>query len=398
MARMLFLNHNWFGQGTFLRCYNLGRQLVALGHEITLVTVSADARYRADSVREHGLLIIRTPFAFGGHYQSGGWGILDIVHRLVQFGRSRFDLVYAFDHRPNVSLPALCHKYFRHTPLVSDWADWWCDGGLLDFNVPWRFPFQYGIERFLEREMKVLSAGVTVISEALGERARRLGIPGDRMLLLHSGADIERIVPLPKERTRIALGIPGDMKIAGYIAANLIDTEILMRGVAKLFERRKDCRLMYIGPDRGWHRDLARTLKIDDRIIWTGFQPYARIGEFIACADIMLLPLRDTPVNRGRWPNKMGEYMAGGKATVTCAVGEMKPLLSAHRVGVLAEPNEEDFAEQASRLLDDARAAEEMGRAARTLAEREYSWRSIGERVSAFLAGVLDRPGVPDPH
>ena len=387
MARLLFLNHNWYGQGTFLRCYNLGRQLAARGHSVDLVTVSAESRYRTVRADEGRLRIIRTPCALGGYYQSGGWGVLDILARLSRCAAPRFDLVYAFDHRPNVSVPALVQRYLRGAPLFSDWADWWCGGGLLDDAR--NFPFQFAAERRLETGMKRISAGVTVISQALRDRAGSIGIPAERVLLLHSGADVERISPLPRDAARDSLGIPRGIRIAGYISANLLDAELLMRGMARVFRRMEDCRLLFIGPDEGWHRELARGLGVDDRILWTGFQPYARIAESLACADILLLPMSDTAVNRGRWPNRIGEHMAAGKATVSCAVGEMKKLFEAHPIGLLARPDEEDFAEKTLALLDAPEAAEEMGRRARTLAEGDYSWSVLADRFVSFWRRMI---------
>jgi len=128
---------------------------------------------------------------------------------------------------------------------------------------------------------------------------------------------------------------------------------------------------------------------VDDRILWTGFQPYARIAESLACADILLLPMSDTAVNRGRWPNRIGEHMAAGKATVSCAVGEMKKLFEAHPIGLLARPDEEDFAEKTLALLDAPEAAEEMGRRARTLAEGDYSWSVLADRFVSFWRRMI---------
>ncbi|MDD5556444.1 MAG: glycosyltransferase [bacterium] len=383
VAHFLILNHNVHGHGTFIRCYNIGRQCTARGHAVTLVTVSPRRRVIPEVTVKSGIRIIQTPACLGGYYQGGGWGLADMAARLTRLLFGRFDIVYAFDHRPNVALPALCQRYLKGVPLVTDWADWWCGGGHLDYAK--NFPLQYGVERFLESDAKRLSDAVTVISTALYGRARRLGIPAQRLLHLPSGADVETIVPLDRMTMRDRHSIPRDMKVVGYLSASLVDADMLMRCMAMVFSRRRDVGLLFIGPDEGWHRAMAREMGLDGRIIWTGFQPYEKVGEYLACADVMLLPMRDNPINEGRWPNRIGEHIAAGRATAACAVGEMKTLFKRAPLGILARPEESDLVDKLIYLLDRPEMADELGAAARRFAEQELSWNALGGRLLEFV-------------
>ena len=387
MARFLFLNHNIYGRGTFLRCFNLGTHLAAMGHKIILITVSPTLKYRTYYARERGIEIIQFPTAFGGRYQGGGWGLLDTFSRISHLALKRFDIVYAFGHRPNVALPAYMEKFFYRTSLISDWSDWWCNGGLLS---PERsFPLQYDIERFFEKNIRYISDGVTTISTTLWKRARALGIPEGRRLYLPSGADVEHIRPLSKRAMRERHGVPRNAEVVGYITASFIDADMLLRCMARVLIRRDKCLLMFIGPGDEWLRAMVRELGIGDRVIWTGFQPYGRIAEFLACCDIMALPMSDNLTNRGRWPNRIGEHMAAGKATVACAVGDMKQLFDSEKIGLLSLPQEDDFVSKTLYLLDHPHLAEELGSHARIVAETTYSWKALAERFCIFLDEIM---------
>lgn len=392
--RVLILVHNIHGYGgSFTRCANLGRQLAALGHDITLAAVSRDSRYRSRVVSEPRMRYFDAPMGLGGHYQGGGWGVLDTLARIARYGLGRFDLVYPFEHRPDSSLPAFCQRLFRRPLLISDWADaWTVDGGILTYAR--NFPLQFEIERFLEAQIRRSSDGVTAISADLCARARRLGVPGGRILHLPSGADVERIRPLPKDRMREAHGIARDVLLIGFISANLIDSEMLMRGMAKVFAARPGCRLLFIGPDRGYHHDLAIQLGIEDRIIWAGFQPYGEVPGYLACCDLMVIPRSDNAVNRGGVPVKILEYIAAGKATVACAVGDIQRIFREDAIGLLAAPEADDFAAKTLELLDQPRLIEEMGARARGAAETKYSWRSAAERFCAFLRDLPEAAGL----
>ena len=41
--KILYLNHNFENEGTFNRCFFIGRELVKMGHKVTILTVSNDA-------------------------------------------------------------------------------------------------------------------------------------------------------------------------------------------------------------------------------------------------------------------------------------------------------------------------------------------------------------------
>ncbi|MEI6633349.1 MAG: glycosyltransferase family 4 protein [Chlamydiota bacterium] len=390
--KLLFLNHNIRGQGTYARCYNLASQLARRGHQCVLACVSADPRGRFGRTHERGVEIVTAPTRWGGLYQGGGWGLLDILTRLGCLSLRRYDLVYAFDHRPNVALPAFVEKYAGRVPLIADWADWWCRGG--HTSVARISRLQYGVELFLEEGTKRVSDGVTVICTALKERALGLGIPPERLLHLPSGADVENILPMDKGNMRSRHGIPRGGAIVGYISASLIDADMLLNAMAKVFAMRSNCRLLFLGPDSGWHRDMAVGLGIDDRIIWAGVQPYSRIAEFIACADVMALPMRDNLINRGRWPNRIGENMAAGRATVACAVGDVRTLFTEEKIGVLTEPDEDSFATHVCALLDNPRLAEELGNHAREVGERACSWEQMTARFCSFLGRLPETRGM----
>src|SRR5579862_6080152 len=129
---ILFLNHNTQGRGTYLRCFNLARNLVRLGHRVTLLTSTP----RATLVRREqvlsGVSVITVPEIAPRRVRNGGLGPLETCGRIVHVMNHRYDVVNAFDHRPSVSFPALIAKYVGKQVLVSEWTDLWGNGGIMD--------------------------------------------------------------------------------------------------------------------------------------------------------------------------------------------------------------------------------------------------------------------------
>jgi glycosyltransferase involved in cell wall biosynthesis len=112
------------------------------------------------------------------------------------------------------------------------------------------------------------------------------------------------------------------------------------------------------------------------------------VGLYLACAEIMCLPLADRAANRGRLPNKMLDYMAAGRPTVASPVGDVKAILEEHPVGLLAG-DEAAFAAALERLRDDGALREELGRSARRVAETVFAWPRLVSRLDGFYRMLL---------
>ncbi len=69
--RLLFLNHNVRGRGTYVRAFQLGRELVRAGHEVTLVTTSERARWAVREEASDGVRVVEMPDLWWGPARTG---------------------------------------------------------------------------------------------------------------------------------------------------------------------------------------------------------------------------------------------------------------------------------------------------------------------------------------
>jgi glycosyltransferase involved in cell wall biosynthesis len=378
--RVCLFNHNvaWSG-GTFVRCLALGHQLAIRGHRVTLVTTSQTARWSFNRLNRNGVDIVESPAVLRGRLRSG-WDLVDTLRRLAgviagEFGEP--DIVHAFDSRPTVILPALMLADKFRAPLVMDWADWWGRGGTIesrDTGELMRF-LARGPETWFEEAFRSRAKQTTVISTALAERAQGLGVPEASITVLPQGCDVDSINPVEVGAARRRCALPEGIPMVGYEGTLLKeDAPLLLNSFIALRAADERIRLLLIGNPQFPIPEVPGLVR-------TGFVPKDRLSDYLGACDFFLLPLYDTVANRARWPSKINDYMAAGRPTVATPVGDIKRLFSRHEVGFVGCIEDGSFLTACSALLSDPDARARLGRNARTLAETELSWSTIGETL-----------------
>jgi glycosyltransferase involved in cell wall biosynthesis len=329
--------------------------------------------------------ILESPDLLAGQARTG-WDPYDTVRRILAVVNSdNYDLVHGFDCRPAVVFPALVLQKVNAIPFISDWADWWGRGGIIEErNVVLKYLFG-PVETFFEEFFRSFAEGLTVTSHALGDRAVALGIAKERIQYIPSGCDVESIKPLPKQEVRQKLGLDRMTKIIEFIGFINYDFDMMLRSFPIVQQRFPDVMLLLVGQRYPFIEQLRKRYKIKKGILEIGIVPFQEIPMYLACADVLLLPFTNKICNIGRGPIKLGDYMAAGRPIITQPVGDLKNIFQDEEpIGLLAGDTPEEFAEAICYLLDNPDHAEQCGRNARKLAEKRYSWDQSTDTLESF--------------
>lgn len=240
-------------------------------------------------------------------------------------------------------------------------------------------------EEWWEIETKLLADGVVTISSILKQRALDIGVPPDRVIHIPNGCATDLIRPIPVTQARQQLGVPLDRKIVGFFGMGQGDMEIIMPALRQL----PGVWFMVIGPKNPRVLNQAQEFGIADRLWQTDFVPDAELSWYLACADVMCLPLTDRAANRGRLPGKIMYYMAAGRPTVVSLVGDVTHLVETYRIGLLA--TDDQFADALHTLLTDNALREELGRNACRAAETDLNWERLVDQLEAFYRQILEK-------
>ena len=391
--KILVLNHNQKGIGTYRRSFYFSRELSRHGHDVTMITVSRSQRFRPRTCYKTGWLgeatavegdgprvrMIEAP-ALGYRWLPGwGSGPLDIGLRIAEVTRGGYDALYGFEYHPNVSWPVYATKWWRAYRFYSDWCDWYAGIGnrFRDIELAHR------VDAFFEERIRLIARKVTTNSSVLRDRAIGLGIPAERVVFIAEGADPEYIQPVDSQPARARLGLTGDGPILGTVI------DLYWRETLSVFSdvarQLPEVRLLVVGRrDRGLEEAVTRR-GLQDRVVLTGWVPDEAYPLWLGCADVLVLVMKKDRYDLGRWPGKIGDYFAAGRATVITDVGDAAAFAKAHRAAVVV-PTIEDLPAAIVTLLETPSERAAYGQAARAAAEGPLSWRALGGLMNDVVA------------
>lgn len=382
--KILFIVHNPTRQGgAYYRGLNLGAPLARRGHEVTLMAIHPSARFRLTERELDGVNLVETPDLLWGVGRTG-WDPWNTFRRTSWIRKHDLDIIHTVDTRPAVSLPALWGRRASGAAWVADWTDWWGHGGATTEREGRLIQWLIGpLEQWFEEKPRPKADGTVVISHALGRRAEDLGIDGREILYLPPGADPAAIRDTSVAIARQACGLDTRGPLIGYLG-NIYqrDADLLFETMERL--RASDARLLMVG-DPGCR--LPDSVK--SRVTITGRLPFERMVDHLSACDVLALPLSDTIANRGRWPSKVNEYVAVGRPTVACDVGDVADLLRDNDIGLLVRPDAVDFAARIDELLADPARARAMGDRAREVARTSYSQDAVAEKLEMFYRNTI---------
>ena len=228
------------------------------------------------------------------------------------------------------------------------------------------------------------AAAVTAPSRDLLSRARELGAH-EPLELVPYGADEVVVSPDAAAATRSRLGIARDNVLVAGIG-RLVPVkgfDYLVQALAEASRDNPRLRLVLVGDgsERTALAERAASLGVADRVHLVGAVPHDDVPEYLAAADVVVVPsIRFEGLVDGL-PNVALEAMAAGKPLVATRVGGLPELVHDGRNGLLVE--EKSASELASAILGlvgDAGLRARLGAAARDEIRAERSWESVARR------------------
>ncbi|MDR0534762.1 MAG: glycosyltransferase family 4 protein [Puniceicoccales bacterium] len=404
------------------RSYEFAKALVAKGWQVTMVCGVADAS-KLGLKPEEGAEAACRPCPVSGVVR----GVVDGIHviallvpysnrdgiarRLLMFVRFALgsartallepcDLVFATSTPLTAAVPGILFKWLRRKPFVFEVRDLWPE---LPRAVGLKNPFLLAAMSVLEWLGYHAADALVGLSPGIVEGIKRRAPKGTPVRMLPNGCDLD--IFKPREAARdgdevkdgALAGIPGIEPgdfVAGFTGAHGIANGLdAVLDAAALALRRGEKRLKFLFVGDGNRKDSlverARRENLEN-CVFLPPMPKLKLARLTSALDCGLMVLKNVPAfYRGTSPNKFFDYIAAGIPVLNNYPGWLAEMIEENRCGVVVPPDSPGaFVEGLLKLAASPDRNAAMRRAARSLAEREFSRDSLAAGFTEFLAGV----------
>ena len=379
-------------KGASIHVRELTAALASLGHDVLVVTPTADGR-RPDAFTprverivpdtadtEIYELLAQDPAAgpsaaretrallYGGTLRRRGLEVLQrfapdvIVERYSLLGRSGIDLAR------RLGVPLVLEV---NAPLVDEQA---AHRGLAFAETA----------RAVEREVLRAADRLVTVSTALERWLTELGVDPERISVVPNGVDADRFDVGDGVRAvaRDELGA-ADEALVGFVGSlrPWHDVSALIEAIARLRRHGTSVKLVVVGdgPQRGELTEQTSRAGLD--AVFTGAVAHEQVPAHLAALDVAVVPY--APSERFYFsPLKLVEYLAAGVPVVAADIGDLGHCVRSGKTGWLYPPGDVDALAEAIRAaIDDGPSARQLGRAGRDHVRAEHTWAANARRV-----------------
>ena len=390
------------------RDYDLGRELVAKGHTVTIVA-SSFSHYRFAETRlapgqawkseiHDG---VRFVWVRTSSYTKSDWrravNMLSYAWRAFRRGLTlpgRPDVVIGTCPHPFTPLAAYVLARLRRARFVYDVRDLWPQtpvemGALRDGSVVTQA--LRALERFLFARARLI---VTVLPYA-GDYVASRGIAREKVVWIPNGVNLTYYQDLAPYRGGAA-GNFTVMYVGGHARYQGLD--VLLDAARVLQDDGEETmRFVFVGDGPERPRLMARAVELGLRNTeFRGLVPKQQLFRVMEEADAFILKFKDLPLLRyGASPIKLFDYFAAGRPVVY-ACASRNNAVEESMAGLTAPPEDPAAIAKAVQALS-AMPAEErsaLGRNGLEYVKKHHDTRALAEKLEAVLAEVVARDGV----
>ncbi len=368
------------------RHYELARQLVRRGHQFTIVAGDlsyltgkpvTDKRRLVGERWLDGVRIFRT-WSFAAlhrNYVSRVLSFLSFSATSVPaaWRAGRVDIVMGTTPPIFQAVSAWFVALLRRRPFLLEVRDLWPDFAI-EIGVL-KNPVLIRLSRWLERFLYNRAMHILVNSPAYQTFLTGRGVPPEKVTLIANGVDPTMFDPTARGRHfRTAYGL--DQKFVAVYAGALglaNDLDTLVEAAALLCEE-SSIHFLLVGDGKERPRLEAEVrLRKLPNITFAGVQPKTAMREALAAADVCVAILRNVPMFRTTYPNKVFDYMAAGRPVVLAIDGVIREVIEAAGCGVCVPPgNPVALAEAVCQLSRDPARGRTMGLSGRAYVQEHF--------------------------
>jgi len=386
------------GGGT--RHYELAKYLVEMGNKVTVIASNVDylsgkKRYKRREIRE-GIEIIYSSTLFSVHknfiYRALSFLSFSITSFFDALRIKNVDIVWGTSPPLFQAITAMIVAFLKRRPFIYEVRDLWIDfakelnivNNSLILNILKIFE---GLLYKRAKKVIVNSPGFIPFIESK--------IKKDKIILIPNGVISKDFEVEDKKvidfRKNLGLNDKFVVMYTGNIGvAN--DIECIIKS-ADLLRNYKDIIFLLIGGGikKSEYVKYVKENNIDNIIFLDSF-PKKEMPIVISSADVCIATLKDIPLFRTVYPNKVFDYMASGKPTILSIDGVIREVIEKAEGGIFVPPsNSKKLAEAILFYYNNRDKISIHGKNARNYVKKYFEREKIAKALEIYLKEIIDK-------
>lgn len=317
--------------------------------------------------------------------------VLFTINSLKTIIRFRPNVIVAAHASPILGVVASLTAKLSARPLIIGCPDW-MSAYAADLSGKSLNSLGPIIMQFMENTIYRISDGIFTTTHFLKRLLCYYGIDEKKITVIPNGVDITMFRPdidASEIMERYRLSDHCVILFTGHLeewaGINLIYDLALRLGK----EYPKSVILLVGSGDRiGEIFSKLSRKNLSHMLVHAGVQPFEKMPQFNAAADIALCLFPNTPVSHAASPLKLFEYMGAGKAIVATDVTGTSEVLEESAGILVSSADTGKICSAVVRLCKNNELRNKLGKNARKLAEDKYSWNNLSKEYLTFCKQI----------
>ena len=215
--------------------------------------------------------------------------------------------------------------------------------------------------------------------------------------IVTNGVDLKKFTPVPADDQFLTQWDLHNKFVCSYVGtigmAHGLDVVIEAAKILKQ-EGRDDVKFCLVGggANKSELQAKAKSLNLDDLIVFTGRLPKNQMGTVLASSNALLIHLKNCELFTTVIPSKMFEAMAMARPILMGVDGEAREIVNSSGAGLDLDPGDADgLAKAVCKLADAPELTQRLGEAGRPFVAANYTRDRLARKYFEILEAVADR-------